>query len=426
MNKKVFFFLFISYLSNRTICIDTTDITFTENINLFSEKCDSIAVDCFIDQSVSHAMHENISTILKALQVGGQIKIREKPFTENDYKKIKNKKNDSTFFSLVFFQSHSRLSWKLYGFGEFGCIDGKEYKNEKPHALVKAICHDIWLALMGGPTPFDAQLAYVKKTKNQNKVFFEICIMSPLTADNEKIVLRSSRPIVDLVGVDSTYGPSLIYSEMTQHNVRMLKLTNQGVIVPVIDLMGTAGGFTSSFDLETTFYVRSGVIYRYEYDMKNRRINHIPFIALKSPCASPIIGTRGNLFYACGHTIYCCTYDPISYKILSHEAVSDPKSYSVAPSFCNETKTLVYTQRIGKYMQLVSYDRETKITSILTHSPYDKQDPAYSPCGNYIAYIARHDKKCNQIELLNIFTKKTVSITNKINDCCYPCWITQV
>lgn len=414
MNKLYCFFLFLVFSLNATT---EEIITFSAVPLSHSTKThEPLWIELEKEDLSDYLINECITKITKGLEQGKQI----------CFIAPEKKKDISASFSLIFKSDKNTLSWKLYDHVSHQYLEGKEYKVAKKNAsLARAICKDIWIALFEDPTPFDALLAYIKKTKGlSSRPLYEICITSPLVQDSSKTILKTTRPLVDLTSAGTALDAFLVYSEVTAHNVRMLKITQNGIVIPLVDTKGTNASFTSTTDLSESFYIHSGAIYTYFYDPLQQAIHHLPFIQYASPCASPVIGDNNQLFYTYNGKVYCCIYDPVKHIPVRSYVISS--GYALSPAFCTHTQTVVFTEKIGSYMQLVSHDIKTKTNTVLTQSLYHKEDPALSPCGTYIAYVA-HDQKNNKnvIEILNIYTGAVLTITHESEDCFSPCWLSK-
>jgi hypothetical protein len=86
----------------------------------------------------------------------------------------------------------------------------------------------------------------------------------------------------------------------------------------------------------------------------------------------------------------------------------------------HDEKTIV-SQRIGKYFQLSSYEKNTK--KVLTSSCYHKQDPSISPCGNFIAYVAQMDDGSQYIEVINKYSGDVIRVTPEPGEYRFPTWL---
>ena len=69
------------------------------------------------------------------------------------------------------------------------------------------------------------------------------------------------------------------------------------------------------------------------------------------------------------------------------------------------------------------YDQFNNKKIILTDSPYHKQDPAMSPCGNYIAYVAQNHFGERTIEVINRYSGDIIIVTNEPSEYRFPSWI---
>ena len=72
-------------------------------------------------------------------------------------------------------------------------------------------------------------------------------------------------------------------------------------------------------------------------------------------------------------------------------------------------------------MQLYVYDSKTKKHRQLTTDAGNKQECAWSPCGNYILFAVDYAYK-SRIAFLNLLTQERRFLTAADKSCCYPAW----
>ncbi len=105
------------------------------------------------------------------------------------------------------------------------------------------------------------------------------------------------------------------------------------------------------------------------------------------------------------------------------------KGYCAAPAYNQARNALVYTRynHADGFFQLFELSLTTRTERQLTHGAGDKLDPAWSPCGNYVAcvldrYDVRSKKKISQIALLNSASNKLHVITKGDEPKSFPVW----
>jgi Tol biopolymer transport system component len=132
-------------------------------------------------------------------------------------------------------------------------------------------------------------------------------------------------------------------------------------------------------------------------------------------CACPTLLTNGDVIYCAGGKIkQWCAQEGKS-KALTEQG------YCTGPAYHEETQQVVFSQKVGKRMQLFVLHVRSGKSQQLTFDDGDKIDPSWSPCGTYIVYCLKKDKT-SEIVVFNTVTKRHERITASGDYCSCPSW----
>jgi Tol biopolymer transport system component len=128
--------------------------------------------------------------------------------------------------------------------------------------------------------------------------------------------------------------------------------------------------------------------------------------------------------------LFKCSYtlDKSGALTCGKEIKISSKNCTVASfSYCRLTKEIVVSEKIQDVFQLFIYDIQTMKKNRITSSFIHKQDPSFSPSGSWISYVAFDEKKNERyVEMINVYTKKNVRITDTPGCYVSPTWIRKI
>ena len=435
--KTISIFLFYFFYSYSSTLSEEYDINF--KLNDLTEK--SLGISCIYSLK-NNSSSSIVESILNAIVSGGQVSFSKieipKNFTIEWGNKLLNK---SYLFYFLFEETDEFFIWKLYDLtNNLQFIKGKKYlkDNSKRSLLVRHICKDIWKDLFGNDiTPFDYYLTFLIKNSSE-KYKSIITYLCPFINDygkkeeSDRILLRTSRNFINLYTLDTKPNKSLICSEITNTNVKIIKLNMQGNISSLIDLKGTLSSLITNKN--GVWYINSGKIYRSYFDKEKSKLIHIcltnfDFNGEDSITAKISVGPNNSILLTQNFKTYIIDYiiDEKDNCIINNKKKLSPNNVKSVSITYNEKENIIVTsEKINNYYQLVSYDGTTYERNILTESKFNKQDPSISPCGAFVAYIIYNgSNNKTSIELYNLYTKKIISVTKKQGYYLSPAWITR-
>lgn len=384
----------------------------------------AIKVGYYIPSKSSSFLKQCATEVRYALSCGGELNFvlleSDKNYSIGQLKKIAVE--NEIYVLISFTETDDALVCSVYD-----CNDNSKkqftYKKqyEKMDIFLRTICSDIWKVVFGvSVTPYDFVLCYA--IHDNIKKNWNITVQSPFTKKLERLMLTTKNAILDLSAIATIPQESLIFSQITNKNVRIVKLTSRG-INSIVDVQGTCTSLCPL--INNMLYVCSGNLYEMYYEKKNKKWH-----TLKIPnennflYASVVRGNDDNTIFIArnfkimkGSIKYNKKNNMHPIVKIEESQISPEGVAATSLSYCYETDTLVTTERINGLMQIVIYTDVSKHNVkriVLTNSHCNKQDVSISPCGTYIAYI--HFNPVTGLfvpELINIYTKKVIRVVSK-------------
>jgi len=340
------------------------------------------------------------------------------------------------FSALLFLQQSAQdhIAFRLYDATDATMLLGKntgasfhgplvvsEVESMRPKSAditARLVADAVYSHLFNHESYFLTKIAYIKKSPTlRNKKRTELCILDPVDGVSQTLV-KDNRILVAPQWCRMVPGAHekiwLSVSEFTPSNVRLLGIDLHGHSWPIIDLGGTCVG-TAQQDDTTFVYVRSGVLWLYEFDKKTKRGRHTKLTDSRNTCGCPSLLSSGDIIYSCNSKIY---------RFDRHEK----KQYQlpitgscISPDVHQPTNRIIFSRPVKGVLQLHSCDAQGNRITQLTFGLGNKIDACWSACGNYIVYT-RLEGSREQIALYNCMTQTETILTSEHQQCGYPSW----
>ena len=328
------------------------------------------------------------------------------------------------FYLAIFInpQRKNRIDWCLYDVIQQKELHAVSYhkKGALPRGWSHQIADAIWPLLTGQPGFFSTRIAYCKETETiRGASIRELCIadyngMHEEIMVNGKTVLIGSRWNADL------QNPLLFYSEYTDTNVRMM-------IVDMHKRRKIASNFDGTNMLPTFAPNGSSVIY-----CASKGDGYCQLYWYHDNVMVNITQNSGNnispIFSADGNKVYFCSdFKTKTPQIFEYDMITKvfvqltEGGYCTSPTYCARTNQLAYTRMVKGIMQVFIYDIVTKKHTQITFNSGNKEDCAWSACGNYLLYSIGENNS-QHIALFNIINKEQQILTAIKGKCSCPSW----
>lgn len=324
-------------------------------------------------------------------------------------------------YSVVLFlqqAAQGQITIRLYDATDASMLLGKTIGSNSAELTHRLVADAVYVHLFNHESYFLTKIAYVKKSPTlRNKTRTELCIFDPSNGSRQTL-LKDNRILVAPQWLKTAHNNHdtcwLAISEFTPSNVRLLGVDLQGNTWSILNFDGTCVG-TVQQDDSTFVYVRSGVLWLYEFDKRLKKARHTRLTDAKNTCGCPSLLSSGDIIYACNGKI--CRYSRTEKK--SH--VVPITGNCIAPDVHKTTDRIIFSRSVKGVLQLHCCDAEGKNVTQVTYGPGNKSDACWSPCGNYIVYT-RCDRGKEQIALYNCLTGTENIVTPEDEQCGYPSW----
>jgi TolB protein len=342
------------------------------------------------DMSAIAAYLQRCFTFTKQFAVA--TKAVEKLPTKKEVKLLKT--NENVLLLVVLAPTKYGYEWHLYDTMSGTVLGAQRCKKqgEIERASAYAIADQLWPLLTSHEGFFSTKLAYCKKVADKQVKHIYI---ADFDGSYEQGIVETPTINIAPRWNHDRKRPLLFYSDYTPTNVRL------NMVTKLVYCASRGDGCCQ--------------IYYFDKDtFKNITHNQGNNI-------SPSLSADGKLVF------FCSDFESKSPQLYVYNLVTELTQrltnggYAVSPRYSAKANQLAYAQRVDGIMQIFTYDVATKMHQQLTFDPLNKQEAAWSPCGNWLIYAAGKQGK-SRIAMLNRHSKEQVYLTKIGQDCSYPDW----
>jgi tol-pal system beta propeller repeat protein TolB len=322
---------------------------------------------------------------------------------------------------ILFIESNAdHFAWHL-----FDIEDGQMKKNKKvaksgliPRASIYSLADSIWQTLTGEPGIFSVKLAYTKEVPAKKGLHYTHIYIADYDGSNEELLVQTPTINVAPRWNKDLNRPLLFYSENTNSNMRLMAVDmhKKKIVASNFDGLNMLPAFSPD---------GSGVVYCATRGSGSCQMYHWSHKKIKK-----ITNNEGNNFAPAfsddGKTIYFSSdfeaNKPQIYAItlptgqltrITHDG------YCVSPSYNASRNQLAYAKMVNGVMQLFTYDFTTQEHRQLTFDSAQKEECAWSACGNFLLCPVDTGKR-SRIALFNVNTNEYKYVTDSNDRCANP------
>lgn len=377
----------------------------------------------FLIGMLNNTSRNVVDILAKDLMFSGQFNVDIKSFTQ-----LPTKKNNTLLFEegypLVLFvnESNKCIEWRLYDTMSGHMIAGKKYNKKSSHARewAHSIADTLWPILTGTQGCFSSKIAYCKTVISPASIPVKHIYIADYDGSNAQELVAMANVVIAPRWNNDFTNPLLFYSQYTDTNVRLMSIDMSKKTHVASNFEGINMLPHFSTDGKSVVYCASKgngncqIYYYHKGSIKQLTHNNGNNFA-------PIFAGPTNKVY------FCSDYRTGIPHIYSYDLVTDAimpiaqGAYCASPSYCAQKNQLVYSRMVKGNMQLCMYDIVSGKHYQLTYDISNKQECAWSPCGNYILFSVGDTLK-GQLITLNVATgeRKNSTFSNEI--CSYPAW----
>ena len=279
-----------------------------------------------------------------------------------------------------------------------------------------------------GPTL--STLAYCKQISRSSKV---VCV-ADYACKKEKVVVGTRA--INVAPCWHTQAPVLYFSQLTKKKGKLMSVdlnTKEQRTVCAYDGLNMQPSFSKDGSQAILCLSGGGNSELYLYDQNLcERLGRRAF--------KQITTNGGNNVCPCvlenGDIVFCSDYETpwpqiyyFDFKNKTSTRLTNGKGYCAAPSYNSQNKSVVYSRIVSGTFQIfkISLNDFKHPEQQITFSAGHKHEPAWSPCGNYLAFThdtktGRKGKMVPQIAVMNCKSGKVHTLTDSNEAKSFPAW----
>lgn len=337
---------------------------------------------------------------------------------------VKTFKQKGIGMIVVLEKTNDDLTWRLFDTVKAEQLAGKVIPClEEPWVCAGAIADDIWPILVNEPGIFSSVIAAcrLKDTKVGSRSIRSVEVFSP--------IFGSSGPRKTLVANRSdNFAPrwhpkklTLFYSQHTPTNVRLMSVDHMGLSRIITDFPGFNLTPAFSSDGKIVMSLSSGAnnqLFRYYFDESASKSVFEKLSSENGSFASPTFLDDETLLV---EFINLAGVSKLgAFSLIEKKLREIPIGNAYAPSAFSK-KLCAYCKKKDGYLQVFVYDQVSGLEKQVTFSKENKDEPSWSPCGQYIVYSAEKDGR-SRIAVSEVVSCHQWYLTPAQENWSFPSW----
>ena len=344
-----------------------------------------------------------------------------------DKKEIKKLEESGYSLAVFITNNHKKNSFdvRIYDVKKGKMVTDKGYLIHQKGKIERAWAHEIsnllLQKLLNSEPLFCSKIAYCKQNSANSR---QLCIVD-YDGSHEQVVARAKLLIAPCWNVNDDH-PALLYSRYTSSNVRLMELdvlTGKEKAVISFEGLNMLPAFSPiSDEMVVCLSCKGGTqLFSSEYDRRKKGMNYTQLTFNNGNNISPTILEDNSI-------IFCSDFQggkPQLYKLDRDKDVlsclSESADICFSPVYSPVCKRVAYTKMVDGVGQLFLYNVKNGKHTQLTFDDGHKQEPSWSPCGNYLAFGFSNDTT-KRIAIQSLLTGTRHFITSEDVVCTYPSW----
>lgn len=279
-------------------------------------------------------------------------------------------------------------------------------------------------------SPALSTLAYCKQISHKSKV---VCV-ADYACKKEKVVVGTRT--INVAPCWHSQAPVLYFSQLMKNKGKLMSVdlnTKEQKNVCAYDGLNMQPSFSQDGSQAILCLSGGGNSELYLYDQ--RLCERLGRRAFKQ-----ITTNGGNNVCPCmlenGDLVFCSDFEtpwPQIYyhctKSKTNTRLTNGKGYCAAPSYNSQNRSVAYSRIVNGTFQIfkISLNDPKRLEQQVTFSSGNKHEPAWSPCGNYLAFTfdtktGRKGKMIPQIAIMSCKSGKVHVLTDSNEPKSFPAW----
>ena len=371
---------------------------------------------------------EDISEVLKKdLEFSGQFDIQSELF-----EKIRSKNDilglfDKGYSMAIFLNKGRGVEWRIYDTMQAEMLMGKLYKKQGDsfYGWAHNIADDIWSQLAGQEGFFTSKISFSESVFVKGKKALKYIYICDYDGGNKQLLVKT--PTINIASKwnNNKINPLVLYSECTSSNMRLvsINMNKEKKVVTTSDGLNMQTNFNLDDQKVVLCSSRLGSsqIYLYQYDKENKKVNVKRITKNKGNNVSPILLENDDI-------VFCSDFETNSPQIYCLHAENNflerltSSGYCACPGYTSKSGgKIAYSKIVSGFMQIFIYDMVNKKHEQMTFDKSNKEEPSWSPCGNYLVF-SMGIGAYSRLAILSLLTKELKYITSSDKNVSYPCW----